>query len=354
MARSSRTPSSSPSSPRRIAVIGAGLAGLAAARTLLQAGHAVEVFESQPGPGGRLIGEPTHYGSFDTGAQYFTVRDRRLQLALERTGAPCKRWSANAVRVLDAMGRVVEAALPTRESHWVAVPHMGALAAHWAAPLGTALHLGCRVLALEADTLQPRRWQLRIQAEGDASAVHAGFDAVLLAVPPSAARALLAQAAPALLAQLADVQVAPCWSLQMAFPQASQPGLPHLGPQWNCARSTHHRVAWVARESSKPGRGSIERWTVQASADWSREHLSDDASRVQAKLQRAFAEITGIRVEPAWAEARLWAEAKTQTPLGRSHLWDAKAALGLAGDWCIGHRVEDAFISGLELALAVA
>jgi predicted NAD/FAD-dependent oxidoreductase len=23
----------------------------------------------------------------------------------------------------------------------------------------------------------------------------------------------------------------------------------------------------------------------------------------------------------------------------------------LCGDWCIGHRVEDAFISGLELAL---
>ena len=26
--------------------------------------------------------------------------------------------------------------------------------------------------------------------------------------------------------------------------------------------------------------------------------------------------------------------------------------IGLCGDWCIGHRVEDAFVSGLELALA--
>jgi predicted NAD/FAD-dependent oxidoreductase len=24
----------------------------------------------------------------------------------------------------------------------------------------------------------------------------------------------------------------------------------------------------------------------------------------------------------------------------------------LCGDWCLGHRVEDAFVSGLELALA--
>ena len=25
--------------------------------------------------------------------------------------------------------------------------------------------------------------------------------------------------------------------------------------------------------------------------------------------------------------------------------------VGLAGDWCLGHRLEDAFVSGLELAL---
>ena len=50
-----------------------------------------------------------------------------------------------------------------------------------------------------------------------------------------------------------------------AFPQAVRPGLTTLGPQWNAARSTHHRIAWLARESSKPGRNSIERWTVQAS-----------------------------------------------------------------------------------------
>jgi renalase len=41
-----------------------------------------------------------------------------------------------------------------------------------------------------------------------------------------------------------------------------------------------------------------------------------------------------------------------QKPLGQSHLWDAATGLGAGGDWCLGHRLEDAFISGLELALA--
>ena len=37
---------------------------------------------------------------------------------------------------------------------------------------------------------------------------------------------------------------------------------------------------------------------------------------------------------------------------GELDLWDAKTGLGVCGDWCLGHRVEDAFVSGLELALA--
>jgi renalase len=185
--------------------------------------------------------------------------------------------------------------------------------------------------------------------------VYSGFDTVLLASPSPLAGGLLAQSAlaPAIAAELAAVEVAPCWTLMLAFPQAAQPTLTHLGPQWNAALSTHHRIAWLARESSKPGRSGIERWTVQASAAWSQEHLQDDALRVQAKLMKAFAEVTGIHAEPAFAQVHRWQWAKTMKPLGRSHIWDAKLGIGACGDWCLGHRVEDAFVSGLELALAV-
>ncbi len=229
---------------------------------------------------------------------------------------------------------------------------MDSLVAHWAAPLGDSVVRDTQVLQIERDSLDPARWQLRTAGAEDARRVYSGFDAVLLAVPPARARALLEGVAPALLKKMAPVRIAPCWTLMIAFPQASQPTLPHLGPQWNAARSTHHRVAWLARESSKPGRERIERWTLQASPEWSLEHLRDDAPRVEAKLLRAFAEITGIHATPGYARARCWGEAKTETPLGQSHLWDARAGIGAAGDWCLGHRVEDAFLSGLELALA--
>jgi renalase len=185
--------------------------------------------------------------------------------------------------------------------------------------------------------------------------VYSGFDAVLLAVPPAGARALLGDGklSATLSRKIERVTIAPCWTLMIAFPQANQPTMSHLGPQWNAARSNHHRVAWLARESSKPGRERIERWTLQASATWSQEHLRDTPARIEAKLLRAFSEITGIYATPAHAQALRWNEAQTQVPVGTTHLWDAKARIGVAGDWCTGHRVEDAFLSGLSLALQV-
>lgn len=345
-------------SPRHFAVIGGGMAGIACARTLLQAGHQVTVFEKSTGFGGRMASRQTVFGSFDHGAQYFTVRDDRFAQALATSPKVSKPWSATTVRVLDAFGRVAAAGLPAREPHWVAVPGMNGLVKHWAQPLASAgqVRLQTRVVAIERDAVNRKRWQLRTEDTTTEPGQHveAGFDAVLLAIPSVQAHGLLVASdiAPRMSSAIAKVGVAPCWTLMLAFPQASQPNLAHLGPQWNAARSTHHRIAWVARESSKPGRGSVERWTVQASAAWSHEHLEDDAPRVQAKLIKAFSEVTGIRAEPAHAAVHRWRYAQTTQPLGESHLWNAKLGVGVCGDWCLGHRVENAFVSGLELALA--
>lgn len=341
-----------------IAIVGAGMAGITAARTLKQAGHAVTVFEKSRGAGGRMATRETTHGTFDHGAQYFTVRDARFATALQQvpgTVAICRPWSANAVRVLDPNGRVFEAARQTGEAHFVPMPGMNALVRHWAEPLGDAVHLSTQVHRLAREP--NGRWTLWANAlvEGRLrDQAFAGFDRVLLAMPQAQTSALLQQAGSgaglqALQDRLEGVDVAPCWTLMLAFPQAS--GLRNFGPQWNAARSTHHRVAWLARESSKPGRGTLERWTVQASAEWSQEHLEDPEGRVTPKLVRAFSELTGIRVEPAFALAHRWRYAKTECPLGEPFLYDAGLGLGTCGDWHLGCRVEDAFVSGLSLAL---
>jgi renalase len=358
-------PAASQAQVLNVLVVGGGMAGVACARTLLQAGHRVTVLEKSRGFGGRMATRRTEFGGFDHGAQYFTVRDPRFETALRSNATQVVRpWSASTVRVLDEFGHVLASAPPPTEPHFVASPGMSALVALWAEPLhqpepqglanATAL-METRVTQIERDALHPHQWQVRTEDNAGGVRVLGGFDRVVLAIPHPQAHDLLRASglAPALRQSLATVHVAPCWTLMVAYPQAMQPGLPHLGPQWNAARSTHHRISWLARESSKPGRDPIERWTIQASPAWSAKHLEDDGERVKAKLLKGFAEITGIRATPSHAVVHRWRFAQTQTPLGRPYLLDADLGIGLCGDWCLGHRVEDAFVSGLELALAM-
>ena len=344
------------STHKRIAIIGAGMAAIACARQLRESGHQITIFEKSRGVGGRMATRSTPFGTFDHGCQYFTVRDSRFEHALQ-SHPVCRPWSVTSLQLLNAQGEATAAATLSQEPHWVPTPGMNALVRQWAEPFMAeqSLLLTTRVSAIMPDALHPKQWQLRTEASDGAVQVHGGFDAVVLGIPAAQALSLLQPVSNAQdwCKELEAVQMAPCWTLMLAFPQAMQPNLHTLGPQWNAARSSHHRIAWLARENSKPGRGTIERWTLQASAEWPQEHIDDSPARVSAKLQKAFAEVTGIHAEPAHVDLHRWLYAKTTQPLGMSHLWDARIGLGLCGDWCLGHRVEYAYASGLELSLAM-
>ncbi len=54
----------------RVAVVGAGLAGLAAARELDAAGHEVVIYEKSRGAGGRTSTRQSPHGRFDHGAPF--------------------------------------------------------------------------------------------------------------------------------------------------------------------------------------------------------------------------------------------------------------------------------------------
>jgi len=62
-----------------IAVVGAGLSGLTAARQLQSQGHHVTVYEKSAGVSGRMSTRQTELGGFDHGAQYFTASTDRFK-----------------------------------------------------------------------------------------------------------------------------------------------------------------------------------------------------------------------------------------------------------------------------------
>jgi photolyase PhrII len=97
--------------PSKVAVIGAGLGGLIAARTLADVGLDVTVFDKSRGVGGRMAtrrirdvgmsSEATEI-SFDHGAQYFTARDGRFCRFVQS-------WIHDGI-VQPWLGRIVELA----------------------------------------------------------------------------------------------------------------------------------------------------------------------------------------------------------------------------------------------------
>ena len=67
-----------------VVVIGAGVAGLACARALHDAGVAVRVLERAAAPGGRLGGDVLDGRPVDLGAAYFTVSDPGFAAVVSR------------------------------------------------------------------------------------------------------------------------------------------------------------------------------------------------------------------------------------------------------------------------------
>lgn len=342
------------SMPRNLAVIGAGLSGITCARTLRDAGHRVQLFEKSRGFGGRMATRGSIFGGFDHGAQYFTVRDPRFADLLGTLPGSCKPWN-EIVHVFDRHGRVSAPAAPSSATHWVACPRMNALPQQLASPLVDQgmVSLETRVVQITRDAANG--WQL--QLEGPSGAKHvAAFDGVLLAMPAPQTSQLLAGAGDigalkSWCMRLDKVKMAACWTLMLSFARSSADA---ASPLWNAARSACHDVAWLARDSSKPERGQCERWVLQASHSWSDRHLEVDKLHVHQLLTQAFAEITGISSQPVHVDSQRWRFAQTVQPLGQSHLWDSDLGIGVCGDWCLGHRVESAFVSGLELAHAAA
>ena len=85
--------------PRKVAIIGSGVAGLAAAIRLAVAGHAVVVFEKNDGPGGKLGVLEKDGFRFDTGPSLFVQPENiweLFQLAGEPTGSE---FSCSAVPI---------------------------------------------------------------------------------------------------------------------------------------------------------------------------------------------------------------------------------------------------------------
>jgi len=314
----------------RIAVIGAGVAGLACARELARADAKVTVFERARGLGGRL-GTRRHGNlAFDHGAQFITARGRPFSRYAEiasRAGVVAH-WSP---RILED-----ERAWDAPIDDWL-VGRPGMSAAVRPMTRNIELQSGVGVHELIQSQIG---WELQT----DSGRQNAIFDAVAVAVPAAQALTLLGPHG-RVFHRLAEVQMAPCWAGMLAFDEPVDAGA-------DVRRWTQGPLTWAACDSTKPGRPpGPQCWVVHASVAWSREHLEADAHEVAQLLLQEFATATGTRPPaPVHLQAHRWRHALVERPLDLPCLVDEEIAAGACGDWCTAPRVEAAFDSGRALA----
>ncbi|EDM77873.1 probable deoxyribodipyrimidine photolyase [Plesiocystis pacifica SIR-1] len=329
-----------------VAIVGAGVGGLACARVLGEAGWRVSVFDKSRGLGGRCSTRRASVDGltlrFDHGAQYFTARTPAFQAVVEAglEAGSLARWRPRLIAVEGtlAAGR---SAVEDETPRYVGVPGMSALGKLLAARAGVdeaRVHRKRRIQALERGV---QGWTL-VDEAGERSE---GFEAVLLNLPSAQATPLLEAHAPALAERSRACTFEPCWAGML------RPEDPALDLGFDAAFVSGGAFSWVADGGSKPGRSGGAAWVLHADPDWTRAHLEEPAEAVARELHARFEALVGRSIPAAHRSAHRWRFAKPEG-IPEPHLLDADLGLGVCGDWCGGPRVEGAFTSGRSLAQA--
>jgi len=323
--------------PRRVAVVGAGLAGLTAASTLQARGHTVVVVEKARAAGGRMATRRHESWQFDHGAQYFTARERVFRKQVEDWSARglVQRWTGR-IGVVEG-GRVTPA--PPETERYVAVPRMSVLCGDLAAALAD-----CRFEWRADSATYADAWHLQSDDGRELEA-----DCLLLAIPPEQALALLTDPATRRAVQptLKPVVMEPCWALLAVLDRP-------LLREWDAAFVNQGPLGWVCSQAAKPGRPPAEAWVLHATPAWSRAQLETSGPEVASLMLDAAGRLPGAnRFDVAFAVPHRWLYSSARAPLDTGALWFPEIRLGLAGDWCAGSRVEGAFLSGLAAAAHV-
>ena len=321
-----------------IAVIGAGMAGLACATELQKVGLQVTVFEKSRGASGRLstrLGLDNNQAwQCDHGAQYFTARDATFR-------AEVLRWQQAGVaeiwqpRLQETDGLDFWEKEKTVE-RFVGVPRNNAPAQF----LSASVTLNTNMTIIEMQKTSAG-WQLNSKEQGW---LNSNFDAVVLAIPAPQAVPLLQGLSTPLALLASSVKMRGCWAVMLRF---NKP----LTLKFDGLFVNKPPLSWVARDSSKPGRADLsglETWVLHADAVWSEAHIEDSPERVAEYLIDAFLALGG-RVPDAYTVHR-WRYADCENVASLGSAWDKQAQIGLCGDWLNVGKVQGAWLSGYQLA----
>ena len=314
-----------------VAIIGAGVTGLATASRLSPRNY--RIFEKSRGPGGRLASKRMDAVRADIGAQFFTVRDHRFQVAVESAVAAgfVTQWKPNMGTFQDHQ----PIASPDHQARFVGHPYMNSLG---------------RFLSQDIEIQTESRVQM-VEPNGDLfrlilpSQEPLTADCVLVTAPVDQMVAML---------QHFDVEqlgsrfaMDPTWTTVLSV---EEPLRGSAGEPFDALFGGDHPLFdFIAVENSKPGRQS-NYIVVHATPEWSTQHLESDPAEISELIREAFSETFQVTTQARLSHR--WRYARPINPkfTAQKGIYQVSPNLWVAGDYLAGGRVEGAYLSGLEAA----
>lgn len=312
-----------------VLVIGAGMAGLVAARRLRESGREAVVIDKGRGLGGRMATRRIGGATFDHGAQFITTRDHRFASLLEEAAAAgaasewCKGFSGKG----DGHAR------------WRGVPGMTGLARYLAQGLQIV-----QEKQVEALRLIGEEWRIEM-AGGEVWMAKS----VILTAPVPQSLVLLEKGEVALpkewKSRLDAIQYERCLAVMAVLDGPSSvpdPGgfSPSEGP-----------IAWMA-DNQKKGVSMEAAVTIHATPEFSLQQWDKDRDEAAKMLLEAAAPWLGAGVKSAQVHGWKFSKPVEVEPEACAVV-QRMPMLVLAGDSFCGSRVEGAALSGWAAAEAV-
>ncbi len=340
--------------PATVGVIGAGIAGLSAAKVLAGAGHIVRVFDKGRGPGGRTSTRRQEGRQFDHGCPAFAAVSAEFRDVVDG-------WMdagvVSAVEEPGALAGVVGASDGAKV--YTGVPGMNSIAAHMARGLSVRCGTGSGGGEIWRVSRDGAQWRLYDKV---GTGFDMAFDAVVVATPSPQAAQLLAFM-PALAERLRAVAMAPTWTLMAEWAGEPGPDAPRcvMGDGGGGAGA----LAKVLLDSAKragPGRSA---WVAHASEAWTREHLEREPAEVEPLLLEALRGMIGTaapEAAPTFIKAHRWRYARVARPDAQAFALDAERRVGVCGDGfttgvggaAVFGTLESAYLSGAALGRQMA
>lgn len=326
-----------PTSVPPVAVVGAGIAGVACARALTDAGHPVVILDRGRRIGGRMASRRLDGRPADLGAAFFTVSDERFAAVVDtwREAGLAHPWT-DTFTVLDHGEDPRATSGPLR---WGTAGGIRTLVEDLAADLDVRSDV-------QVTSVRRRDDGVLLVNERPASAV-------VLAMPDPQARVLLAPGLERVAAQL-DRGWDPVIALGVWWPERTWDGVGQpAGSRFHGAFvNGDPDLAWIADDGRRRG-DDAPVLVAHSTPELARRHLAEPESAGPVMLA-ALERLLGTASAPAGHYVQRWSVAR---PAGvrPEQFWLDDQLVGLCGDgWGEVSRVEGAYLSGRALGEALA